>query len=205
MSSLWYFMWGLPNWPVIRPATSSLFSRFTRVRRFSILVDNAHQNNSVYCECWVLKDIFPKRQFRVKDPFDAHDTLLSIEDPRRWRTVRTGGHSIFQNYGRNEISYFLLSISAFLAGRVPYRWPEVDGRSVKCYNLDYSRVKEGQSLPNNSGGRENLEVISFLQEVIQLLQISLILAVYRPAEESRSSLSNGFKGLPIWGGLGFSM
>jgi 1,4-alpha-glucan branching enzyme len=85
--------------------------------------------------------------------------LYEHEDPRRgwhpdWNTM------LF-NYGRNEVRAFLTSSAMYWLDRYHGDGLRVDGVASMLY-LDYSR-SAGQWLPNDAGGRENLEAIRFLR------------------------------------------
>jgi len=104
------------------------------------------------------------------------------------------------NYGRNEVKSFLISNAIFWLDRYHADGLRVDAVASMLY-LDYSR-KEGEWAPNDLGGRENLEAISFIREFNE--------AVYSnfPDVQTIAEESTAFSGVsrPTFvGGLGFGM
>ncbi len=104
------------------------------------------------------------------------------------------------NYGRNEVRAFLISNAIFWLERFHVDGLRVDAVASMLYR-DYSR-REGEWIPNQYGGRENLEAISFLKE--------FNVAVYShfPDVQTIAEESTAFPGVsrPVFsGGLGFGM
>ena len=69
--------------------------------------------------------------------------------------------------GGNEVRAFLISNALFWLDKYHFDGLRVDAVASMLY-LDYSR-EEGQWLPNQYGGRENLEAITFLQKVNEVV------------------------------------
>lgn len=87
--------------------------------------------------------------------------LYEHEDPRQGRHLDWG--TLIYNYGRSEVTNFLLANAIFWLDRYGIDGLRVDAVASMLY-LDYSRP-EGGWVPNRQGGRENLDAIAFLRRV----------------------------------------
>jgi 1,4-alpha-glucan branching enzyme len=169
-------------------------SRFGTPHEFMAFVDACHQRNIGVIVDWV-PGHFPK---------DAHGlawfdgtALYEHADPRIGEH-KEWGTNVF-NYGRNEVRSFLVSNAKFWLEVFHIDGLRVDAVASMLY-LDYCR-EPGEWLPNQHGGRENLEAIEFLK--IFNAETHKIPGAFTVAEESTD-----FVGVsrPVYlGGLGFTM
>src|SRR5579875_133860 len=125
---------------------------------FRYLVDRLHQAGIGVIMDWVPAH-FPRDDWALAS-FDG-TPLYEHPDPRLG-THPDWGTLIF-NYGRPEVRNFLVASALYWLEEFHIDGLRVDAVASMLY-LDYSRGP-GQWVPNRFGGRENLEAISFLQEV----------------------------------------
>jgi 1,4-alpha-glucan branching enzyme len=133
-------------------------SRFGSPDDFRHLVDRAHQAGLGIIVDWVPAH-FPKDAWAL-GRFDG-TALYEHADPRRGEQPDWG--TFVFNFGRTEVRNFLVANALFWAEEFHVDGLRVDAVASMLY-LDYSR-EDGEWIPNQYGGRENLEAVSFLQEV----------------------------------------
>jgi 1,4-alpha-glucan branching enzyme len=102
---------------------------------------------------------FPRDEFALSR-FDG-TALYEHEDPRRGSHPDWG--TLIFNLGRNEVRNFLLANALYWVREFHADGLRVDAVASMLY-LDYSR-KDGEWVPNEFGGREDLEAVSFLREL----------------------------------------
>ena len=133
-------------------------SRFGSPDDFRHLVDALHQAGIGVLLDWVPAH-FPKDAWALAR-FDG-TPLYEHGDPRRG--VQPDWGTLIFDYGRPGVRNFLVANAIFWLEEYHVDGLRVDAVASMLY-LDYSR-KDGEWVPNRFGGRENLEAISFLQEV----------------------------------------
>lgn len=101
-------------------------------------------------------------------PTDAHGlaqfdgtALYEHQDPREG--FHKDWNTLIYNLGRNEVRAFLIGSALFWLEHYHVDGIRVDAVASMLYR-DYSR-NPGEWVPNQYGGRENLESVSFLQEL----------------------------------------
>ena len=169
-------------------------SRFGTPEGFKRLVERAHEAGINVILDWV-PGHFPSDTHGLA-AFDG-TALYEHADPREG--FHQDWNTLIYNYGRNEVKNFLSSNALYWIERFGIDGIRVDAVASMIYR-DYSRA-EGEWIPNQYGGRENLEAIEFLKHTNWKIHSEV------PGAVSIAEESTSFAGVthPTEnGGLGFN-
>ena len=169
-------------------------SRFGTPEGFKRLVERAHEAGINVILDWV-PGHFPSDTHGLV-AFDG-TALYEYADPREG--FHQDWNTLIYNYGRNEVKNFLSSNALYWIERFGVDGIRVDAVASMIYR-DYSRA-EGEWIPNQYGGRENLEAIEFLKHTNWKIHREMQGAI-SIAEESTSFA--GVTHPTEKGGLGFN-
>ncbi|KTD17125.1 1,4-alpha-glucan branching protein GlgB [Legionella jordanis] len=188
MEHPFYGSWGYQTLSYFAPT-----ARYGTPDDFMFLIDYLHQHEIGVILDWVPSH-FPNDEHGLARFDGTH--LFEHFDARKgfhpdWKSA------IF-NYGRNEVQAFLISSALYWLDKFHIDAIRVDAVASMLY-LNYSRA-DGEWLPNQFGGKENLEAIHFLKT------LNTVLYGYYPDIQTFAEESTAWSGVssPVeTGGLGF--
>jgi 1,4-alpha-glucan branching enzyme len=184
-----------PSWGYQVTGFYAPTSRYGTPEDFQFLVDSLHAAGIGVIVDWVPAH-FPRDDWALAR-FDG-TALFEHEDPRKGAHQDWG--TLIFNFGRHEVSNFLVANALFWCDRFHIDGLRVDAVASMLY-LDYSR-KEGEWIPNEYGGRENIEAVEFLKKFNHVVHTEQP-GVVTIAEESTAWPQ--VTRPPYIGGLGFTL
>jgi 1,4-alpha-glucan branching enzyme len=168
-------------------------SRFGTPEDFIELIDACHRAGLGVLLDWV-PGHFPDDPHGLAQ-FDG-TALYEHANPQQGRHLDWG--TLIYNYGRVEVTNFLVSNALFWLERYGIDGLRVDAVASMLYN-DYSRP-EGGWIPNRFGGRENIEAIEFLRRA----NTQVFARHPHATTVAEESTAWPMVSRPVdWGGLGF--
>jgi 1,4-alpha-glucan branching enzyme len=167
-------------------------ARFGSPEDFKYLVDSFHQSGIGVIIDWVPAH-FPRDEFGLGQ-FDG-TALYEHADPKQGAHPDWG--TLIFNLGRPEVINYLISNALFWVKEYHIDVLRVDAVASMLY-LDYSR-DDGEWIPNEFGGNENLEAVAFLRLMNEKVHAAGAITM---AEESTAW--PGVSHPTYKGGLGFS-
>ena len=168
-------------------------SRFGKPEDFKAFVDACHKADIGVILDWV-PGHFPADDHGLAKFDGTH--LYEHADPKKG--FQPDWNTLIYNFGRKEVANYLISNANFWLDEYHLDGLRVDAVASMLY-LDYSR-KDGEWIPNEHGGNENLEAVDFLQRMNERTY-GLSNGIITVAEESTAW--PGVSAPTHAGGLGF--
>ena len=166
-------------------------SRFGSPEELRALIKAAHDEGISVILDWVVGH-FPTDDHGLAK-FDG-TALYEHADPREG--YHQDWNTLIYNFGRNEVKNFLQGNALYWIERFGFDGIRVDAVASMIYR-NYSR-KDGEWIPNQYGGHENLEAIAFLRDTNSMLKEEV------PAATEIAEESTSFANVTRQEGLNFS-
>ena len=166
-------------------------SRFGSPEELRALIKAAHDEGISVILDWVVRH-FPTDDHGLAK-FDG-TALYEHADPREG--YHQDWNTLIYNFGRNEVKNFLQGNALYWIERFGFDGIRVDAVASMIYR-NYSR-KDGEWIPNQYGGHENLEAIAFLRDTNTMLKEEV------PAATEIAEESTSFANVTRQEGLNFS-
>ena len=166
-------------------------SRFGSPEELRTLIKAAHDEGISVILDWVVGH-FPTDDHGLAK-FDG-TALYEHADPREG--YHQDWNTLIYNFGRNEVKNFLQGNALYWIERFGFDGIRVDAVASMIYR-NYSR-KDGEWIPNQYGGHENLEAIAFLRDTNTMLKEEV------PAATEIAEESTSFANVTRQEGLNFS-
>lgn len=170
-------------------------SRYGKPEDFQYFVNHLHKNGIGVFLDWV-PGHFPTDDFSLARFDGTH--LYEHADPRKG--MHPHWYTCIFNFGRKEVSNFLIANAHFWFDKMHIDGLRVDAVASMLY-LDYGRENE-EWIPNQYGGKENLEAIEFIKHLNAVVH-QRFPGVLTIAEESTAF--TGVTHSVDQGGLGFDL
>jgi len=168
-------------------------SRWGTIDDFKFFINHMHENGLGVILDWVPAH-FPTDDFALA----KFDGTALYEHTDEKKGLHPHWNTLIFNYSRHEVQNFLLASALYWLEEFHVDGLRVDAVASMLY-LDYGR-SEGEWIPNQFGGKENLEAVDFLKHLNSIVQ-RRVKGALMIAEESTSF--TGVTHSVDYAGLGF--